>query len=146
MSDKLYVINTAKRIPCLHNITGPITTPTELDPLDVLSLVKSGYVIYEVNPYNKSERVRVTPFNYNSIRFKTTLQDMLQKKRLNREMQSIDKKNDDKSNKNDSSKENTSSKNEEKKDDTKKKESDKKVGTEEVKPQKLSHTDFEKHQ
>jgi hypothetical protein len=52
MSDfnKQYIILTAKRIKCLKNITGPVTSPVELSLLDVLELVESGFDVYEVNP------------------------------------------------------------------------------------------------
>lgn len=154
---KLYVILTAKKINCLNHITGPVTTPTELNVVDALELVRSGFDVYEVNPYNKKERVKVTVYNFNSIRFKTTESDMIARKRLNREMQKLES-----SSKVDTSKEEkkeetstVSSNKEDKKDDKKKddqvskkdeskKESEKKVDTE-VKPQKFSHTDFEKH-
>ncbi len=62
---KLYVILTAKKINCLNHITGPVTTPTELDPVDALDLVRSGFDVYEVNPYNKKEKVKVTVYNFN---------------------------------------------------------------------------------
>lgn len=164
---KLYVIMTAKKIHCLNHITGPVTTPTEMPMVDALDLVKNGFEVYEVNPYNKKERVKVTPYNYNSIMFKTTLSDMIARKKLNRELQNMDKetakevKEEAKEAKKEEplvvtpletthpaaeKKEDKKKEDQPKKDDPKKdKENDKKVETEENKHQKISHTDFEKH-
>lgn len=145
MSDfnKQYIILTAKRIKCLKNITGPVTSPVELSLLDVLELVESGFDVYEVNPYNKKERVKVTPYNYNSITFKTTLSDMIARKKLNREIQNIDKKSN-KTSENNTKVEKVEHKKEEPK-EIKIEFNEKNVSEDKNKYQKISHTDFEKH-
>ena len=146
MEKKLYVITTAKRIPCLNNLTGPVTKPVELDPVDVLSLLDAKFEIYEVNPYNRKERERVTRQNFNSIKFKTTQLDMIKRKKLNREMQEIEKAESKASETSKEVKVEVKESKKDKKEETKK-ESDNKESTEGnvSKPQSISHTDFQKH-
>ena len=67
MSRKLTVLSQGMIIGA--GISGPITTPIVLDPKDVLKMVKSGMTVYEHNPYNISEKVKVTPQNINFISF-----------------------------------------------------------------------------
>lgn len=50
-------------------ISGPITTPVVLDPKNVLKMVKKGMVIYEHNPYNTAEKVKMTVYNINTNKF-----------------------------------------------------------------------------
>ena len=136
---KLYVINTARKISCLNNITGPVTTPTEIDEVDVLNLVRRGFDIYEVNPYNKRERTKVTTTNFNSITFKTTQTEMAKRKLLNREMQEMAKKEDKKET------EPVKEEKEQKSEKSDKKDVSEKTSNKMAKPQSISHTDFEKH-
>lgn len=88
---KLYTVATSKEIPCLGGICGPLTTPVHIDHNDLVKLIRSGYEIYQCNPYDSSEKVRVTLSNINTITFKRT-RAMVTSNRLNnraiREMES----------------------------------------------------------
>lgn len=77
---RLYVIETKKPIECLGGIQGPLTTPTHIDINDVIDLVRRGYEVYQVNPDNSKEKVRVTINNLKSIKFsrsETVLQRLI---------------------------------------------------------------------
>ena len=145
VTKKFYIINTTEKIHCLNHITGPITKPTEMSMTDALGLVKQGMEVYEVNPYNNNEKVKVTPFNYNNIQFKTSYYDMIRRRKLNEEMQRMSS---------DNSKTNQNVKKDEvkkedniKEDSNKKKEPEKPVDTktDNSKVEKPQHTDFQKH-
>ena len=66
---KKYVITTAKEIPCLGGITGPITTPVRLEFNDLTWLLNNGFTVYQCNPYDVNDRVLVTRMNMNNITF-----------------------------------------------------------------------------
>ena len=63
-----FTVESSGMIPGV-GISGPVTTPIVIQPNDVLKMVKSGMVVYEHNPYNIAERVKVTPTNINFISF-----------------------------------------------------------------------------
>ena len=65
---KKYTVESHGIIPGL-GISGPLTTPTKMEFHDVLKMVKSGMVVYQHNPYNSNEKVRVTIRNINNISF-----------------------------------------------------------------------------
>lgn len=69
---KLYTIETNGPIRGLDGITGPLTTPTMLETDDVIKMLRQKYVIYQHNPVDLKEKVRVTLTNVQSINFKTT--------------------------------------------------------------------------
>ena len=91
MASKKYIITTAKEIPCLSGICGPITEPVSLERNDVLALVKKGFEVYECNPYDPSERVRVTRANVNSITFSRGRATVTAQRLLNRSIQDMEK-------------------------------------------------------
>lgn len=82
----LYTVLDARPIGCLGGITGPIQHPTAIAVDDVVSLVRDGFTVYQHNPHNPHERVRVTRNNFNSIVFKTTRYDGYKARALNREI------------------------------------------------------------
>lgn len=65
---RLYTVADGRIVPGL-GIKGPITTPTEMEITDVLKMVTSKYEVYQHNPYNNNEKVRVTLTNLRSIEF-----------------------------------------------------------------------------
>ena len=66
---KMYIITTAKEIPCLGGITGPITTPVKLNQSDLIWLLNNGFKVYQCNPFDSNEKVLVDRMNMNSITF-----------------------------------------------------------------------------
>lgn len=82
----LYTITTPKPIPCLGNITGPITNPVKLSLPNVMKLLSNGYEVYQHNPADKRERVKVTIENVNTIHFTKTKNEVVQNRVLNREI------------------------------------------------------------
>lgn len=69
MDKKLCTISNSGPIPELGGIRGPITKPTELSMTLIRTLINEGYTIYEVNPMNRNEKVRLTFSNVNSVNF-----------------------------------------------------------------------------
>ena len=88
---KLYIITTPREIPCLGGICGPVSTPVQLERNDVVNLVKKGFEIYQCNPYDTSERVRVTRGNINTITFSRTRAAVTSQRMLNRSIQDMEK-------------------------------------------------------
>lgn len=82
----LYTVLDARVIDCLGGICGPIQHPTELELSDVITMVRDGFTIYQHNPHNLREKVKVTRNNFNSIVFKTTRYDGIRSRSLNTEM------------------------------------------------------------
>ena len=69
ISTKMYIITTAKEIPCLGGITGPITTPVKLNQSDLIWLLNNGFKVYQCNPFDSNEKVLVDRMNMNNITF-----------------------------------------------------------------------------
>jgi hypothetical protein len=69
LNTKLYIITTAKEIPCLGGITGPITTPVKLELSELIWLLNNGFTVYQCNPFDSNERVLVDRMNMNDIKF-----------------------------------------------------------------------------
>ncbi len=69
ITTKMYIITTAKEIPCLGGITGPITTPVKLNQSDLIWLLNNGFTLYQRNPFDSNEKVLVDRMNMNSITF-----------------------------------------------------------------------------
>ena len=90
MGIKLYTVQSTGVIPGL-GINGPLTTPTKMEFLHVLDMVKKHYVVYEHNPSDTTEKVRVTINNINSIKFNSTRLAAVNRRNLNEEVQAMDK-------------------------------------------------------
>lgn len=88
----LYTIKDARVISCLGGITGPIQHPTEMKPEDVITLVRNGFTVFQHNPHNLREKVKVTRNNFNTITFKTSQVDGYLARALNRELRNEAKK------------------------------------------------------
>lgn len=69
ITTKMYIITTAKEIPSLGGITGPITTPVKLNQSDLIWLLNNGFTVYQCNPFDSNEKVLVDRMNMNSITF-----------------------------------------------------------------------------
>jgi hypothetical protein len=69
ITTKMYIITTAKEIPCLGGITGPITTPVKLNQSDLIWLLNNGFKVYQCNPFDSNEKVLVDRMNMNNITF-----------------------------------------------------------------------------
>jgi hypothetical protein len=82
----LYTVLDPRVISCLGGITGPIQHPTPIAVDDVVSLVRDGFTVYQHNPHNPHEKVKVTRNNFNSIVFKTTRCDGYKARALNNEL------------------------------------------------------------
>lgn len=88
---KLYTIATCKEIPCLGGICGPLTTPVHIEHNDVVKLIRNGYDVYQCNPYDSSEKVRVTLSNINTITFNRTRAMVTTQRMANRAVQEMEK-------------------------------------------------------
>lgn len=82
----LYTVKDARVIDCLGGICGPIQHPTEIAESDIITLVRCGFTVYQHNPHNLREKVKVTRTNFNSIVFKTTRYDGYKSRSLNTEL------------------------------------------------------------
>lgn len=60
---KLCIITTCAELPIMGGIHGPLHTPSPLTPREIITLINNGIEVYEVNPLNKSEKVRLTATN-----------------------------------------------------------------------------------
>lgn len=69
---KLVVIMSGGPIAALGGINGPITTPTWISTTDVIRLINSGSVVYEVNPADPSKKVKLTRLNVSMKNFSGT--------------------------------------------------------------------------
>lgn len=146
-----YTIATIGEIPLLGNLSGPITTPIELNIQDVVRLLNDGVVLYQVNPYDKNEKVRVTFDNYTTISFTRKRAAITSNRLLNRSIREMEapitpKYKDEKEKvKEEAKKENTNklANNNNKKDDKKQDKQEKKDKPKEDK-KPSSGSDFEK--
>lgn len=67
---KMVVIKSSGVIPSLGGISGPITSPTWIATPDVIRLINDGAVVYEVNPSNPAETVKLNRLNVSTNNFK----------------------------------------------------------------------------
>lgn len=89
--EKLYVVESPRTIIGMGDIQGPLTSPSKMEFANVLEMVRRGYKIFQVNPYDHSEKVRVTVSNINNIKFKVTRSKSCTQRKLNREIQEMNK-------------------------------------------------------
>ena len=85
-----YTVESSRPIDCLGGIQGPLTTPVRLSFRNALHLVSKGMVVYKHNPYDLTEKVRVTRSNINSIKFTRTREQATSQRMLNRSIQELD--------------------------------------------------------
>ena len=72
----LYTVDTPREIIGM-NINGPLTTPTPMEYHNVLKMVKAGYTVYQHNPFNLNEKVKVTIRNINNIVYTITADNVI---------------------------------------------------------------------
>lgn len=60
---KYVTVASMGKLAALGGLLGPITTPCHLDISVIIALINDGKVVYEVNPANISDRVRLTRAN-----------------------------------------------------------------------------------
>lgn len=89
--EKKYIV-TSPRVILGLGIQGPITTPIKIDFNNLLRMIRTGYEIYQVNPYDPSEKVRVTISNMHTITFKNTRPQVVKREIENKKNQLIDKR------------------------------------------------------
>lgn len=70
---KYVTIESYGNIPGLGGLLGPITTPTHIDIDIIIALINGGKVVYEVNPRNVKEKIRLTRTNVLSNNFDTNV-------------------------------------------------------------------------
>ena len=86
MKANLYTVADPRPIAYLDGISGPITHPTYIEEDVVIKMVRDGFTVYQHNPYNHNEKVKVTRMNFNSINFKTSRVEGLKRRALNAEI------------------------------------------------------------
>ena len=60
---KYVTIESPGKLPILGGIIGPITTPCYLEIDIIIGLINSGKMVYEVNPANVKDKIRLTRLN-----------------------------------------------------------------------------------
>lgn len=66
---KLITIESQCELPELGGVMGPIKAPVEMTIPKIISLINRGLVVYDVNPKNKKEKVRLTTTNVRTDNF-----------------------------------------------------------------------------
>lgn len=69
IKEKLCVIQYNGVIKELGGISGPILSPHKYPINKVISMVNSGIPVYEVNPYDRNDRIRLTRSTVKSVNF-----------------------------------------------------------------------------
>ena len=69
INSKLVTIESSGKIGVLGGLIGPITTPCRLRIDVLISLINTGKVVYEVNPANVKEKIRLTRLNVRKENF-----------------------------------------------------------------------------
>lgn len=60
---KLVTVESSGIIPILGGLMGPISSPCRIEVDILISLINSGKIVYEVNPKNIKEKIRLTRMN-----------------------------------------------------------------------------------
>lgn len=79
--NKLVIIESAGPIEALGGISGPIKTPSSLSTNVISDLINSGKVVYEINPRNYNEKVKLTRLNVNTNNFQSNVKKTVENKR-----------------------------------------------------------------
>lgn len=67
---KLIIVKSSGTLPIYGGISGPIINPITLDTKDIVELINKSKEIYEVNPYNINEKIKLTRVNCTTENFK----------------------------------------------------------------------------
>lgn len=67
---KLIIVKSSGALPIYGGISGPIINPITLDTKDIVELINKSKEIYEVNPYNMDETIKLTRVNCTTENFK----------------------------------------------------------------------------
>lgn len=67
---KLIIVKSSGTLPIYGGIRGPIINPITLDTKDIVELINKSKEIYEVNPYNIDETIKLTRVNCTTENFK----------------------------------------------------------------------------
>ena len=70
---KYIIIESYGPISTLGGISGPIKTPFKLEVSKIVKLICERKVVYEVNPLNKNEKIRLTRNNISKNNFTAKL-------------------------------------------------------------------------
>ena len=79
--NKLVIIESAGPIEALGGISGPIKTPSSLSTNVISDLINSGKVVYEINPRNYNEKVKLTRLNVNTNNYQSNVKKTVENKR-----------------------------------------------------------------
>ena len=77
---KLVTIESYGNLHVLGGIKGPVMSPCNIDLPIIISLLNDGKIVYEVNPNNSKEKVRLTSENvlkYNNFETKKTIKPII---------------------------------------------------------------------
>lgn len=110
-----YIILDNREIPLYGGVCGPLSTPISIDKRTLIDLLQDGYTIYQVNPYDKNDKVKVTLDNYSNILFKRKRASVTSDRLVVRSVQDISNRVTKESNK-DKQKENNPNKKQKKND------------------------------
>lgn len=68
---KIIIVNSYGKLPIHGGINGPITTPVAMDVRSIVNMLNRGITeIYEINPYNVNEKIKITRQNCGTVNFK----------------------------------------------------------------------------
>lgn len=79
MVKALFTIHSPGKIQELHNISGPVLTPVELSDAAVVALVRRGAIVYAHNPYDTTEKIKLTYKNMTTFNFRRTREQIIKK-------------------------------------------------------------------
>lgn len=73
IKEKLCVIDYYGPIYELGNISGPILSAHKYPISKLITMINRGITIYEVNPNDRNERIRLTRMNLKTVNFPTVI-------------------------------------------------------------------------
>ena len=94
---KLVVIGTTGPIPELGGISGPISSPSRVEVSTLIRMVNARRVVYEVNPKDYDQKVRLTVSNVTRDNFVEDLDEEIHSKKSPLNSVTRTKKKEDKS-------------------------------------------------
>lgn len=75
--NKLVIIESSGPIRAMNNINGPIKTPCSLSINVISDLINDNKIVYEVNPKNYNEKIRLTRLNLFSDNFPSQIKSQV---------------------------------------------------------------------
>ena len=91
IKSKLVTVESHGKLPQLGGIHGPIITPNYISINIIISLINAGKTVYEVNPANHHDRIRLTRLNATHQNFQQLPTNPIKNTNISKSIKAVEK-------------------------------------------------------